>query len=137
METKTLPAKKLDSLMADIATLISEMNQLESPHMQLHYATARKEYKELEETLYSKLAEVKHFRLMGKSFLKVTKATGGRPLYLEIVAVSDGRMTLDYVPFDFITTAGWYMAFSCCEPCTATEYQAAVDMALEKGAVVV
>lgn len=146
METQTLPAKKLDGLMADIRTLIIELGRLHQlatcgdalGHEQ--QANWNREWNEIERTICSKLLAVKYFATLGDSFIKVSAGEGQQPLRLEIVTVYQGSDSLSF-PAEFelqvYPITGWYPLFRSCEPCTATEYQAAVDMALEKGAVVV
>lgn len=147
MELKTPPAVKLAGLMVDIVTLISELNQMvaaratECPALTAPERAAWiRDFKEIEQTLCSKLVEVKYFRSLGDSFIKVSKPKDGRAMYLEIVTVYEGTVALDYAPefeMQVHPLTGWFPAFRSCEPCSATEYQAAVDLALEKGAVVV
>ena len=147
MELKTPPAVKLAGLMVDIDTLISELDRLvaarasECPPMTAPERAAWTwNFQEIEQTLRSKLVAVKYFRSLGDSFIKVSPAVDCRPMYLEIVTVYEGSVALDYAPefeMQVHPLTGWFPAFRSCEPCSATEYQAAVDLALEKGVVVV
>ncbi|MDO7849203.1 hypothetical protein Q5H92_22760 [Hymenobacter sp. M29] len=136
--------------MIDIVSLISELGD---QHVRLTEAwpslsqqerqTGKAKFEEVEQTILSKLLEVKYFQSLGDSFIKVSKPEDGRPMYLEIVTVfegSQGTGAFDFpaeFEFQLQPLTGWLPMFRSCQPATEAAYQVAVERAIEKGAVVV